>query len=179
MTFVEIESKRRPCSFLSNNVKNDVNTARFYLSLVSLVVSQTKQGEKISLHLFKHKSVRRRWAGGDIIMKIICSYQKSGTRKAAGKELSFKSSKHKQGSQCVILVGSEPVTELLHIKAGFCGGSAPTCGFTAQTPLDAKFVAHDMGNSFYCCIQTHMWNALKLLMGRQTWQKPSWIMILS
>lgn len=46
MTFVEIESKRRPCSFLSNNVKNDVNTARFYLSLVSLVVSQTKHGEK-------------------------------------------------------------------------------------------------------------------------------------
>lgn len=35
MTFVEIESKRRPCSFLSNNVKNDVDTARFYLSLVS------------------------------------------------------------------------------------------------------------------------------------------------
>lgn len=46
MTFVEIESKTRPCSFLSNNVKNDVNTARFYLSLVSLVVSQTKQGER-------------------------------------------------------------------------------------------------------------------------------------
>lgn len=46
MTFVEIESKRRPCSFLSNNVKNDVNTVHFYPSLVSLVVSQTKQGEK-------------------------------------------------------------------------------------------------------------------------------------
>ncbi len=85
MTFAEIESKRRPCSFLSNNVKNDVNTVPFYLFLVSSVVSQTKPEDKIILHLFKHKCIRRRWAGGDIIMKIICSYQKSGTRKRVGK----------------------------------------------------------------------------------------------
>lgn len=86
MTFVEIKSKRCPCLFLSNNVKNDVNMARFYLSPASLVVSQTKQEETKILHLLKHESRR------DVIMKIICSYQKkkkkTRTRKAAGWESS-------------------------------------------------------------------------------------------
>lgn len=88
MTFVEIKSKRCPCLFLSNNVKNDVNMARFYLSPASLVVSQTKQEETKILHLLKHESRR------DVIMKIICSYQKkkkkTRTRKAAGWESSKK-----------------------------------------------------------------------------------------
>lgn len=30
MTFVEIKSMRRLCSFLSNNVKNDVNTTHLF-----------------------------------------------------------------------------------------------------------------------------------------------------
>lgn len=82
MTFVEIESKRCPCLFLSNNVKNDVNTARFYLPPFPLLVLQSVFGEKEAqhnndknlLHLFKHKS-----QGGDAIMEIIWSRQKSQT----------------------------------------------------------------------------------------------------
>lgn len=124
--------------------------------------------KEIILHLFKHKSVhRRRAGGGDIIMKIICSYQKSGIRKTAGKELSFKSSKHKQDSQSVIFLGSDLVTD--QIKAGCCDGSALTYGFTAHTPHNAMFVAHHIGNSFKQprCTQTHIWKTFKLLMGRQ------------
>lgn len=73
MTFVEIESKRRPYLFLSNNVKNDVNTARFYPSRFLGGVTdnaERERGEKVSTCL-------NRRAEGDIIMKIICSYQKS------------------------------------------------------------------------------------------------------
>lgn len=138
---------------------------------------QSTERKKISLHLFKHKSVHRRWARGDIIMKIICSYQKSGTRKAAGKEWSFKSSKHKQDSRGVTFLGSELIADLLDIKAGCCDGSALTYGFTAHTPHNAA--QGKVWREQACCTQTHMWKTLKLLMGGQTWQKPSWIMVLS
>lgn len=43
--------------------------------------------------------------GGDIIMKIICRHQKSGTMKAAGKELNFRQSKHNQESRGLIFLG--------------------------------------------------------------------------
>lgn len=78
-------------------------------------------------------------------MKSICSYQKSRTRKAAGK-LRFKSSN--KDSQGVIFLGSELVTDLSDIKAGCCDGSALTYGFTTHAPYDAMFVAHRIGNRF-------------------------------
>lgn len=43
-------------------------------------------------------------------MTIICSYQKSGTRKAAGKGLGAQ--KHNENSKGVIFLGSELVTDL-------------------------------------------------------------------
>lgn len=99
-------------------------------------------------------------------MKIICSYQKSGTRKAAGKEWSFKSSKHKQDSRGVTFLGSELIADLLDIKAGCCDGSALTYGFTAHTPHNAA--QGKVCREQACCTQTHMWKTLKLLMGGQT-----------
>lgn len=44
MTFVEIKSKGRPCSFLSNNVKNDVNTAQL-LSIPCFLAGVTDKAD--------------------------------------------------------------------------------------------------------------------------------------
>lgn len=72
MTFLTIESKKRPCLFLSNNVKNDVCTGRFYSSLVSPMLSQIMSRErklkKGLFHLFKHQLLP------DIFMEIMCSW---------------------------------------------------------------------------------------------------------
>lgn len=87
MTFVEIESRRRPCWFLSNNVEK--LRQRGFLLLVSLVMSQIEPrrgGEpkkKKNLHLIKHTIVHRWQAGEDIIMTITVAIK---NRRAAGRE---------------------------------------------------------------------------------------------
>lgn len=106
MTFVEIKSKRLPCLFLSNQVKNDVNTACFYCFCVLGGVTD-----------------RKGVGGGGVdgrpertFVTIICSYQKSMTRQAAWKELSEKNA---------IFLSSELITDLLNNKVvGRFSGSA-------------------------------------------------------
>lgn len=137
MTFVEIESRRRLCWFLSNNVKKWCGCGML-LSLPFPWWCRRRSGEgkgiRIyiyikSLHLFKHTIVHRRWARGDIIMTIICSYQKSRTSWDRGGR-----SKQERKSQSVIFLGSGLITDLSDIKAGCCDRSALTYGSSAHTP---------------------------------------------
>lgn len=92
--------RRRACSFLSNNVKNDVNTAFIPPPCFLGGVTDKSREKKITLHLFKHGSVHRRWepGGGHNYENYLQLSKIQGVLggEQLATELSCKSSKHKQ-----------------------------------------------------------------------------------
>lgn len=127
--------------------KNDVNTARFYLSLVSLlgVIDGGGEKKKMILHLFKHESDHRQWAGGTQLWKLFAAIKNTSPGKQLERSRALKSERQPRCNVSWFRAGHGPFS---NIKAGCCVGSALTYGLAAHTPHDAMFVAHHIRNSF-------------------------------
>lgn len=113
---------------------------RFYV----LFPTQTPGKKKENIHLLKHTSIHRRWGGGDIIMTIICSNQKCGTSRAAGRELGLQNHEHKSRLTCVSSVSRLPWEISGNIWL-----------FHPHAPRDAISVAHNTAH-ILSCTQTHV-----------------------
>lgn len=147
MTFDEIKSKGRPCSFLSNNVKKWCQYGTL-LSLPCFLGGCHRRGrrkKKIILHLFKHESVHRQWAGGTQLWKLFAAIKNTSPGKQLERSRAWKSERQPRCNVSWFRAGHGPFS---NIKAGCCVGSTLTYGLAAHTPHDAMFVAHHIRNSF-------------------------------